>query len=213
VTHSPKEDDHDEIFYYDLRRANLIDVCEDIPPERDHLLSMMKNHRFGSEFKPGQARYEIHHHLKMPHVSFRKLFSGIKFRLDRGMGISVALLGFDSGIGYIVPKVNWIVEKDVSIEAMLTSSASRFFDWYASAGAGYEADREINQKGNLVALDTRQWNLVTEVGVKFRFRLPGKARILAFGHHFAGARVGLRASGFSNLEYQRIAFEFGPGVW
>lgn len=210
--------DTGEVRRYQLRRANLISGCEDIPVDRERLLGMMKKHRFGSEYEPRQSRIEILHKLTDPLPQTKWIVSSISLRHDRAFGFGLTFRGKDFGYGYLVPKMNFAIRddwkfKDISFEGMLTRSASRFFDWYATAGAAFETDRFVDDNGNIKLAEDRNWHFVSELGVKFRFRVSGKARIATLGYDFAGVRFGLRQTGFNYHSATRIIIEIGPGVW
>lgn len=211
--HSLDRDTVEVVHTYELRRANEISVCEDIPPERKHLLHMMSDHRFGSEYQPSQDQLKFLAQLQSSIPATRRLIAGVGFRSDRGPGVGISFRAYDLGIGYLVPRINWTIGRDIALEGMITSSASRFFDWYASAGAGYESERQLNENGDLKVLDEREVNLVSEIGVKFRFRVSGKYKVFVLGYGFAGVRFGIRNSGFRNISYNRIIVEVGPGAW
>ena len=51
------------------------------------------------------------------------------------------------------------------------------------------------------------------MGVKFRFRLTGKIKVLTLGQSFGGVRLGVRFTGFDFLTNGRLIAEIGAGVW
>ena len=197
---------------YALRQADGISECEDMEPERERLIKMMRDHQFGSDYPPDQYNYDITNKLVEPLYGTNSLVPAISLRYDRTLGASFMLRGLDLGEGYLVPKIN-LNAYDVSLEALFTPSASSFFSWYLAGGIGYEKVRLRNDSGDLVRQDNATWNLVTEMGIKFRVRLKGKWRIACLGYQFAGLRAGIRNSGFRDLDSLRYIIEIGAGVW
>lgn len=185
--------------HYELRPANAVPICKDIPSEQEKLLNMMKTHRFGREYPPVQYQYEFIQDLSEP-LSYTGIIPAISMRFDGEFGMSLILPGLDYGEGYLVPKINWVGDK-VSLEGLITPTAAQFFSWYVTGGI---AGEDLREKARL--------SFVSELGVKFRFRLSGKARILSLGYQFAGMRFGIRNTGFENLDSQFVV-ELGAGVW
>jgi hypothetical protein len=199
---------------YELRPANKVVMCDDVPPSRDFLMGMMKHHRFGAEYQPQQyAAYSIQA-LSDPLIGTAKKLPSINLRWDRDLGLSFALRGRSIEAIYIVPRMTWIFDTgDLSFEGMITSSASRFMGGYLSAGGAYETDYWRGDEGGVSQAPEKRWNFVAETGVKFRFRLKGKFRVAVLGYEFGGVRIGVRTSGFDSLKNGRFIAELGAGVW
>ena len=122
--------------------------------------------------------------------------------------------------GWILPKVT-VSEVDYSVTAMFTPSASRFADYYISGGFRRQfetVERTITidtdeGRQDITVIEPPQWNFTTEIGLKLRARIPGKARWAVLGYEFGGVRVGVQALGFGTLDDIRLIFEIGAGVW
>ncbi|UCH84541.1 MAG: hypothetical protein JSW50_02275 [Candidatus Latescibacterota bacterium] len=205
--------DTTDLTHYELRPANTVVMCDDVPPDREFLLSMMTKHKFGAGNEPTQFKSASVKKLAEPLVGYGKMPS-INLRWDRALGISLAARGLPIEAIYLVPRATWIFQPgEVSFEGMLSTSASRFMGSYISVGAAYEEDKFRNDEGGVTTNPDKRWNFVTETGVKFRFRLKGKIRLLTLGYQFAGVRFGLRFSGFDSLKNGRLIVEIGGGVW
>jgi hypothetical protein len=138
----------------------------------------------------------------------------INLRWDRALGLSFAASGLPIEAIYLVPRATWIFDTgEVSIEGLLSSSASRFMGSYISFGGAYEQDKYRNSEGGVDTVPDKRWNFVTETGIKFRFRLQGKIRLFTLGYEFAGVRFGFRMSGFDSLKNGRLIAEIGGGVF
>ncbi|MEJ2720249.1 MAG: hypothetical protein P8181_03790 [bacterium] len=204
--------DLDELERYVLRPANTVAMCDSVP-HGEFLLSMMTKHKFGRGNEPEQYKAGSVKALAEPLAGAGKLPT-VNLRWDRALGLSFALSGLPIESIYLVPRATWIFDPgEVSIEGLLSSSASRFIGSYISFGAAYEKDYFRNSEGGVSTVPDKRWNFVTETGVKFRVRIKGKARILSLGYQFAGIRFGFRMSGFDSLKNGRIIAEIGGGVW
>lgn len=112
--------------------------------------------------------------------------------------------------GYFLPKLNFMfpgrragaipgrkTDRPIrfSLEALYTPSASRSFDWYATAGAEWaRPDLDLGYEARFVQ----------EGGLRFRFNQ---------GDWLLGGRVGLRVTGFAEARSPRFIFEFGTGAF
>jgi hypothetical protein len=190
---------------YDLRAGNQVPNCT--LPDGQRVLQHMRMHRMGRDDQPDQPHYTLED-LPQRLTYSRTILPPTSARWDRGPGIAVILPGLDLREGYVVPRVSWS-RKDLAIEALFTRAAAQFFSWYASAGAGRESIR--NSVDVLEA--EKEWNFVSEMGVKFRLRRTGRSRLFTLGYRFAGVRLGIRNSGFDRLDDMRFIVEVGAGVW
>ena len=195
---------------YELRPSQEISICE--VDHADFLLYMQTSHKFGEPNPPQQFQFELIGDFKQPLTATGSFLSGISFRWDRGPGLAFNLRGADLQQVYLVPRINYTFEGDLSFEGMIIGSAAKFWDSYVSAGAAYERIRHRTQDG-LETGTGHEWNFVVESGMKFRLRISGKKRILALGYEFAGVRLGVRGSGFNDINQIRMIFEIGAGVW
>ncbi len=199
---------------YELRPANTVVMCDDVPPSRKFLMEMMKHHKFGAEYQPNQYAANSLKALAEPLSGTTGMLPSINLRWDRALGLSFALRGRSIEAIYLVPRATWIFKNgEFSIEGMITTSASRFMGSYFSAGAAYEKDYWRNTDGGLSVALEKRWNFVAETGIKFRFRLKGKLRIAILGNEFGGVRLGVRTSGSDSLKNGRFIAEIGAGVW
>jgi hypothetical protein len=71
-------------------------------------------------------------------------------------------------------------------------------------------DASINRPTSFTA---HNYGFASEVGVKFRFAVSGKARWALLGYHFGGVRLGIKANGFTRLRHSRLVVEIGAGVF
>ncbi len=201
-------------WHYELRPANRIEMCDDVPPSRDFLMSMMKDHSFGAGYEPDQYETGSLKALAEPLRGTKGKLPSINLRWDRALGLSFAGRGIPIESQYLIPRATWIFrDNEFSIEGMISSSASRFMGSYFSAGGAYELDRYRAPDGGIVTATDKNWNFVAEAGVKFRFRIKGKARVFLLGYEFGGVRLGIRTSGFDSLKNARFIAEIGAGVW
>jgi hypothetical protein len=201
------------LSHYELRAANTVVMCDDVPPHREFLLEMMTRHKFGAGNEPTQFKAASVKRLAEPLLGSGKLPS-INLRWDRGLGLSLAASGLPVEAIYLVPRATWIFDTgEVSFEGLISTSASRFMGSYISLGGAYEEDRYRNAEGGVSTITDKRWNFVTETGIKFRFRISGKLRLVTLGYQFAGVRFGIRMSGFDSLKNGRLIAEIGGGVW
>ena len=199
---------------YELRPADQVVMCDDVPPSRDFLMSMMKHHEFGAGYEPEQYKTGTIQALSEPLRGTKGKLPSINLRWDRALGLSFAARGIPLESQYLIPRATWIFrDNEFSIEGMISSSASRFMGGYLSAGAAYELDRYRAPDGGIITAEDKSWNFVAEGGIKFRFILKGKMRLLSAGYKFGGIRLGLRSSGFDSLKNARFIAEIGAGVW
>lgn len=221
VRNSPYARSDEFLARYELRAANKISACDSMEPESEQLLSMMKKHKFGSAHEPHQGSTWNLGDLTKPLTHTWSWLPPISLRRDRAFGVGVTPVALELGqFGYLAARINCIPESsDLSFEGMMMPSASQFFSWYVSAGTAWEHDLTESE---MVIMDVPyrfrtftdpDWKFVTEIGVKFRARIPGKWRILSLGYHFAGIRIGLRSSGLDDIENLRLIFEFGAGIF
>lgn len=200
--------------HYELRPANTIIMCDDVPPHRDFLLDMMTRHRFGAGNEPEQYASGSVRALAEPLKGTTGIIPSINLRWDRALGLSFALRGRAIESQYIVPRATWIFKGDQwSFELLWSNSASRFVSPYLSSGAGWEKVVFRDDQGNVITSADKEWNWVTEAGMKFRAQVTGKWKILTLGHSFAGVRLGFRFSGIDVISNGRIIAEIGAGVW
>lgn len=183
---------------YELRSTSQVEACTvDDPAGR--LREMMEYHRFGEA--PEQRETEVGLALTSPE-SVTRLISGVNVRLESSqVGLAVQGPGIELPQLWLVPRVT-VVGRNVSVEALITQTASRWASWYMSGG--YASDRrEAERNGGFVG----------ELGWKFRLTAQGKLRWAMFGYSFAGVRIGIRASGFSSLVNPRAIVEIGAGAF
>ena len=192
---------------YVLRAAEAVPGCAFSGPEPERLHRMTRAHRFGSDYPADQYHLELLRELGEPLTGTGSLFPSLGARWDQGLGMTVQLRGADLRLLYLVPKINW-VGRDVGVEALFTTSAARVHSTYVSVGVARE---HLPHTGG--SAGRADWNPTAEVGLKFRARLGGRRRLFSLGYHFAGARVGIRYSGFGPVKLTRMIVEVGPGVW
>ena len=197
------ERDDPAIPRYDLRPAEAVPLCRLEGPEPERLRQMMQAHRFGPEHAADQYHLELLRDLADPLTGTGSLVPGFGARWDRRLGMTLGLRGADLREMYLVPKFNW-VGGDIGAEALFTRSAARWQSAYASIGFARE---------HLPRVEKPEWNVTTELGMKFRTRFEGRRRLLALGYQFAGVRLGIRYSGFKTVKLTRMIVEVGPGVW
>lgn len=195
---------------YELRPASKVPVCHPPGPEPERLLRMMRSHRFGSEFPAEQHESELARVLSDPE-NFFKVISAVNIRFDSNE-LPVAI----QGPGLEIPEV-WLVPRVLftgrgwAVDMLATSSASRWFDWYLAMG--YE-DGIIRRTASAeVPEGTPNKGFATELGVKFRMAVSGKARWVLLGYNFGGVRLGIRTNGFANVRQPRIIVELGAGAF
>jgi hypothetical protein len=196
-----------ELGRYELRSASTVRECSVIPPGHQDLRTMMARMRFGPDHRPDQYVWEWLNDLTGAPGAPTGFVPNVSLKWDRALGASLLFKSFDLHGLYVVPRVT-AVNRDASIEALFTRSSAQAVSWYFAMGTA----REYFSKG---ADDptSYHWNFVTETGVKFRIRVPGKFRLLSMGYPFAGIRLGVRTSGFDTLRPFRLVAEFGVGIW
>jgi hypothetical protein len=205
---------------YELRPANTVAACPEIPTDRTRLLRMMADHRFGIAELPTQYKAgSIDHALSELSLPDSWLSASLRVA-NRRLGGAFIFKGLDLREGWIVPRVT-VSGHDVTGELLFTPSASRWADYYFSGGVRrqYVTRRESRtietEQGpqEITVLVPPSWNIVVETGVKFRAELPRKMRPFVFGYSFGGLRFGLQALGFSRVEQFRFIWEIGAGAW
>ena len=118
---------------YELRPANRVAKCSAIPPVRAKLVDMMTDHRFGVDELPSQ--YEAGSiNRALSDLSLPDAWLSLSLRVtDRRPGAALIFRGLDLREGWIVPRVT-VSARDVTGEFLFTPSASRWADYYVSAG-------------------------------------------------------------------------------
>jgi hypothetical protein len=217
-THSSTAGRSEGLGRYELRPGNQVPRCESIPTAGEYLISLMDDHDFGQEKEPDQASSDVSVALKS--LKSPSSFMSVSLRTEGRLGAALVFRGLDLSQGWIVPKVN-VNSFSVSLGAMYTPSASRFFDWYLVAGPRWRFDETEETR----TIETEEgekevkfvvppnWGFYWETGIKIRARVPGKIRPFVLGYNFAGVRVGLQAIGIGRLDDLRIVFEIGAGAW
>lgn len=196
---------------YELRPATSLPIC-DVDDHGDFLRYMEKSHGFGASHEPDQFQFQVVGELTQGLTSTESLVSSVSMRWDRDLGVTANLRGADLQQVYLVPKINWIFVGDFAVEAMIIGSAAKFWDSYVSVGVARERKR-VRTSDGLELSTGHETNFVAESGLKFRLRVAGKLRLLTFGYQFAGARIGVRGSGFDDIDQIRLIGEIGAGVW
>ena len=195
---------------YELRPASRVPVCNPPGPAPDLLLAMMRFHRFGSEWPAGQHRSDLSRVLSHPQNFFR-VISAVNLRLDsERLALSVQGPGLDLTEVWLVPRGH-INDRGWALEALITPSASRWADWYVAMGYedGLVTEILVEEPRQEIKVD----GFVSEVGIKFRVAVSGKARWALLGYNFGGVRLGIRANGFTRLKHPRLIVEVGAGVF
>ena len=205
---------------YELRPANTVPACAEIPKDRTRLIEMMADHRFGvnelpTQYKAGSVDRALSE-LTLPDA-----WLSVSLRVtNRKPGAALIFKGLDLREGWIVPRVT-VSGQDATGELLFTPSASRWADYYLSGGARrqYVTTRESRtidtEQGpqEIVILVPPNWKIVVETGVRFRAKLPAKMRPFVLGYSFGGLRFGLQALGFSSVDQFRFIWEIGAGAW
>lgn len=151
--------------------------------------------------------------------SFVKSLS-VAFRTDGDMGISIIFPLFIvkhlheplSG-GWIVNRVYFKDKnlRDFAWTILYTTSASRWMDGYLSAG--FEWDEEWDETELPVDIETSR-NFVLETGVKLRANLAGtRLKFLTKLTDFWGLRLGIKNTGFIDIDKLTYVIEIGAGSW
>lgn len=206
---APQSPDRGMLGRYELRRARTVGPCG---AGSESLTRSRKSSGFWPGFNVKQYEFTFARDLADEVSGTKGLIRNISFRYDNGPGVSVILPGIDLHQSYIVPKINYTGNHTVSFQGLLTASAARLFGPYLAMGAGHQQAVRPDPERPELAKEEYKWNVVTEAGVKFRFRVTGKARLLTLGYNFAGVRFGLSAIGFTRPEL-RLIVEVGAGVW
>lgn len=181
-----------------------------IPPGPDakRLFQMMRFHRFGPDWPTKQYSSISARSLSTPDNVFR-ILSGFNFRWDTDrVGGSIQGPGLDLREVWVVPR--FLLMDGWATEAIVTPSASRWVDWYAALG--YERDIiriPASDGGNPELLR----GFASELGLKFRVTMPGRARWAVLGYRFSGIRLGIRTSGFNRMREPRFVIEIGAGAF
>ena len=76
----------------------------------------------------------------------------------------------DIGQGYLLPRFTITRDADLSFEALFTPTATRFLNWYVSAGLGNDLD---------------EWKFVAEGGLKVNVRVTGFLKTATLNSEFA----------------------------
>lgn len=193
---------------YALRPASQVPGGMPPGPEAKRLYQMMRFHRFGPDWPTKQYSSLSARSLSAPDNVFR-ILSGFNFRWDTDrVGGSIQGPGLNLREVWVVPR--FLLMDGWGAEALFTPSASRWVDWYAACG--YERDIitiPASNGGNPEILR----GFASEVGLKFRVTLPGRARWAALGYRFSGIRIGIRTSGFSRMREPRFVVEIGAGAF
>jgi hypothetical protein len=205
---------------YQLRAGNTVAACAAIAPERERLVRIMQEQRFGLDQPPGQ--HEVGSvNRALSDLSLPDSWLSASLRVtNRRLGAAFIFKGLDLRQGWIVPRVT-VSDRDATGEALFTPSASRWADYYFSGGVR----RQFVTTRETRTIDTEQgrreveilvppnWDFVVETGVKFRAQIPRKMRPFMLGYSFGGMRFGLQALGFSHVDEFRFIWEIGAGAW
>jgi hypothetical protein len=187
---------------YELRPGYKINLCENVP-NSEHMNKWARINSFSSSYKPTQFESSFLESFSKPITGNEGWFPKLSFRYDRRPGLGIAFNGIDFKEFYLVPKINWVGDS-ISAEAMFTQSAVQYMSGYLSFGFSRERIRQT---------DPIESEFVSEFGTKFRLQVDWPWRILGAGYEFAGVRVGIRNSGFSDIGNLRFIVEFGAGLW
>lgn len=151
--------------------------------------------------------------------SFVKSLS-IAFRADGDLGVSIIFPLFvvkhlqePFGGGWVVNRIYFkdTDMRDFAWTVLYTQSASRWMEGYMSAG--FEWDEEWEDI-TLPETFERTRNFVLETGVKFRANLAyTPLRFLNKITDFWGLRVGIKNTGFVNIDKLSYVIEIGAGSW
>jgi hypothetical protein len=207
---APQSPDRGLANRYELRRADTFASCQ--ADEGKELARMIKTNQFGSTYPAGQYQSQLARSAAERITGTNRFLPSFAYRYENGSGVSLILAGFGVGKAYLVPKFNITANKGRSIQGLFTTSAARFFSPYLAVGAARQRVNELDPASPDLVTEQDQWNVATELGVKFRFGLSGKARILALGYRFAGVRFGYGMFGMNNPR-TRLIVEVGAGVW
>lgn len=187
-----------ELGRYELRAATNVPACATPPPEGRRLRTLMRDQRFNPDDEPDQYTRKWVHDLLAPLSGTNPLITNISFRRDRTVGGAVTFRGVDIGQGYLLPRFTFTRDADLGFEALFTPTATRFLNWYVSAGIGNDLD---------------EWKFVAEGGLKVNVRVTGFLKTATLNSEFAGFRFGIRTGGFDKLSPIRFIVEIGVGGW
>jgi len=214
------QDGEPSLGRYQLRPANTVAACAEIPTDRRRLVEMMADHRFGLDELPTQYKSgSVNRALSELSLPDSWLSASLRVA-NRRLGAALIFKGLDMREGWIVPRVT-VSGRDATGEILFTPSASRWADYYFSGGVR----RQFVTTREKRTIDTEQgrreieivvppdWKIVVETGVKFRAQLPRKMRPFVLGYSFGGLRFGLQALGFSHVDDFRFIWEIGAGAW
>jgi hypothetical protein len=198
-------DNGEHLGRYVLRPARGVPVCDISGPEPQRLRSMMRSHRFGSEWPVGQHDSDLARDLSDPETLFR-LVSAVNARIESNrIGVAVQGPGLDFREFWVVPR--GYASRGWSADLLITPSASRWVDWYIAAGV-----ERFRFAGEDEAARVPH-SFASELGVKFRVAAPGRTRWALLGYQFGGVRLGVRSSGFARLRHPRMIVELGAGAF
>ena len=211
----------DNLGRYELRPAGRVSACEEIPVERDRLVSMMSYHGFGLEqhaiqYGPNDVRVALRQ-LRQPGGGW---VPSVSLRFERNLGVSLVFLGTDVGFGWVAAKAN-VTGSSASLGALFTPSASRFADYYLAGGVNrifetttFDATVETEEgRVDVTFAVPPRWDIYMEAGIRFRVQVPEKARWFTLGHAFGGVRFGIRTLGLDDFFDTRFVAEIGAGAW
>lgn len=151
--------------------------------------------------------------------SFVKSLS-VAFRADGDLGVSIIFpllivkhLQEPLSGGWIVNRI-YFKDKDLRDFAwtvLYTTSASRWMEGYLSAG--FEWDEEWYDTNLPQSIETTR-NFVLETGVKLRANVSGTPlKFLTKLTDFWGLRLGVKNTGFINIDNMTYVIEIGAGSW
>jgi hypothetical protein len=207
---APHSPDRGLLNRYELRRADTFASCPADAGER--LARMIKTNKFGSAYPPAQHQSLLARSAAERLTGTNRFLPSVAYRYEDGNGFSLILAGIGIGNGYLVPKFNVTGDRGLAIQGLATTSAARFFSPYLAAGVARQRLQVLDPTQPDLVTEEDKWNFASEAGIKFRFGLSGKGRILGFGYQFAGVRVGYSLFGVNNPR-TRLIFEVGAGVW
>jgi len=187
-----------ELGRYELRAAQNVPACVTPPPDGRRLRTLMRDQRFNPDDEPDQYGRKWVHDLLKPLSGTNPLITNVSFRRDRTAGGAVTFRGVDIGQGYLLPRFTFTRDADLGFEALFTPTATRFLNWYVSAGIGNDLD---------------EWKFVAEGGLKVNVRVTGFLKTATLNSEFAGFRFGIRTAGFDKLSPIRFIVEIGIGGW
>jgi hypothetical protein len=169
---------------------------------------MTRSHRFGEGWPARQYDSDLEKELTDV-TNVTRWISGVNARFEaKRVGIIAQGPGKDLREVWAVPRVFWST-RSWFVDGLFTPSASRWAEWYAAAGYEHLERNAANANGNGEVIR----GFASEIGVKFRATLSGKARWAVFGYRFGGLRIGVRAHGISRLREPRLIIELGAGAF